>query len=58
MRTQPDTVYLPSKDVIVSKKDIVPYQVREKTDLMATESARGYWYSNFHPSCSCLENDI
>lgn len=30
MRTQPDTVYLPSKEVIVSKKEKVPYPVEKE----------------------------
>lgn len=30
MRTQPDTVYLPSKEVVVSKKEKVPYPVEKE----------------------------
>lgn len=30
MKTQPDTVYLPSKEVVVSKKEKVPYPVERK----------------------------
>ncbi len=30
MKTQPDTVYLPSKDVVVSQKEKVPYPVEKK----------------------------
>lgn len=30
MKTQPDTVYLPSKEVIVSKKEKVPYPVEKE----------------------------
>ena len=30
MQTQPDTVYLPSKDVVVSKKEKVPYPVEKE----------------------------
>lgn len=30
MRTQPDTVYLPSKEVIVTKKEKIPYPVEKE----------------------------
>ena len=30
LRTQPDTVYLPSKEVVVSKKEKVPYPVEKE----------------------------
>lgn len=30
MKTQPDTVYLPSKEVVVSKKEKVPYPIEKE----------------------------
>lgn len=33
MKTQPDTVYLPAKEVVVSKKEKVPYPVEKELTL-------------------------
>ncbi len=44
MRTQPDTVYLPSKEVVVSKKEKVPYPVeKELTRWQQMKLELGGW---------------
>ena len=44
MRTQPDTVYLPSKTVTITKKEKVPYPVeKELTDWQQMKLELGGW---------------
>lgn len=44
MKTQPDTVYLPSKEVVVSKKEKVPYPVeKELTRWQQVKLELGGW---------------
>lgn len=44
MKTQPDTVYLPSKEVVISKKEKVPYPVeKELTRWQQVKLELGGW---------------
>lgn len=44
MKTQPDTVYLPAKEVVISKKEKVPYPVeKELTRWQQIKLELGGW---------------
>lgn len=48
MKTQPDTVYLPAKEVVVSKKEKVPYPVeKELTRWQQVKLELGGWAFGF-----------
>ena len=51
MKTQPDTVYLPSKQVTVTKEVKVPYPVEKERRL-------GYRDSDNHHPCGCRPDGI